>query len=491
MAVDPAELVAGVGYFKASNTETGDWFGWSVTLSADGNTLAVGAITEDSSATGIGGNESDDSAGDSGAVYVFVRDDAGTWSQQAYVKASNTGAGDWFGYSVALSDDGNTLAVGAIGEDSSATGVGGNQSDDSASSSGAVYVFVQDDTGDWSQQAYVKASNTGAGDQFGYSVALSADGNTLAVGAAQESSNATGVGGNQSDDSATNSGAVYVFVRDDTGDWSQQAYVKASNTEANDRFGKSVALSADGNTLAVGAIGEDSSATRVGGSQLDDSATDSGAVYVFARNDIGAWSQQAYVKTSNTGAGDWFGYSMALSADGNTLAVGAIGEDSSATGVGGNQSDNSAAESGAVYVFVRDDGGTWSQQAYVKASNTGAYDYFGYSVAIADDGDTLAVGAIFEDSSDTGVDNGESDDSATDSGAVYVFVQDDGGTWSQQAYIKASNTDAGDWFGWSVALSDDGNTLAVGAYHEDSNATGVGGSQSDNSAADSGTVYVF
>ncbi len=141
VAVDPAELVAGVGYFKASNTETGDQFGWSVALSADGNTLAVGARYEDSSATGVGGDESNDSAADSGAVYVFVQDDGGTWSQQAYVKASNTGAHDYFGTAVALSADGNTLAVGARYEDSNATGVGGDESDNSAADSGAVYVF--------------------------------------------------------------------------------------------------------------------------------------------------------------------------------------------------------------------------------------------------------------------------------------------------------------------------------------------------------------
>ncbi|MDW8373921.1 MAG: FG-GAP repeat protein, partial [Planctomycetota bacterium] len=73
---------------------------------------------------------------------------------------------------------------------------------------------------------------------------------------------------------------------------------------------------------------------------------------------------------------------------------------------------------------------------------------------------------------------------------VYVFVRS-GGVWSQQAYIKASNTGADDWFGYSVALSADGNTLAVGAPYEESNATGIGGNQNDNSAADSGAVYLF
>src|SRR5581483_1146048 len=106
----------------------------------------------------------------------------------------------------------------------------------SGGGNGAVYVFTRSG-GTWSQQAYLKASNTGVSDYFGYSVSLSGD--TLAVGAPGESSNATGVNGDQLNDSAENSGAVYVFTRS-SGTWSQQAYLKASNTEAFDEFGGSV-----------------------------------------------------------------------------------------------------------------------------------------------------------------------------------------------------------------------------------------------------------
>ncbi|MBN1607171.1 MAG: FG-GAP repeat protein [Polyangiaceae bacterium] len=127
------------------------------------------------------------------------------WSQQAYLKASNTGSGDWFGLSVSVSGD--TLAVGAIYEAGEATGVNGNQSDALAPRSGAAYVFTRSG-GLWSQQAYLKASNTGAGDEFGVSVSVSGD--TLAVGAFGESSAAMGVNGDQTDSSAPHSGAVYV-----------------------------------------------------------------------------------------------------------------------------------------------------------------------------------------------------------------------------------------------------------------------------------------
>jgi hypothetical protein len=208
-----AGMLQTIGYFKASNTEANDVFGESISLSADGNTLAVAAVVEASAATGINGNQVDNSAPGAGAVYVFTRSGA-TWSQQAYIKPSNTQANDFFGESISLSADGNTLAVGADGEASAATGINGNQADNSAFLSGAVYVYTQS-SATWPQQAYVKASNTETADLFGHTVALNADGNTLAVGAIFEASAATGIGnGNQfyqADNSAPSAGAVYLY----------------------------------------------------------------------------------------------------------------------------------------------------------------------------------------------------------------------------------------------------------------------------------------
>jgi hypothetical protein len=241
--------------------------------------------------------------------------------------------------------------VGAPFEDSGATGIDGNQASNSSSDAGAVYVFVRDGAGQWSQQAYVKASNTDFGDVFGGSITLSSDGNTLAAGAPLEDSDATGIDGDQTDDSMSDAGAVYVFVRDGAGQWSQQAYIKASNTDADDRFGQHVALSGDGNILAAGAPLEDSDATGIDGDQTDDSMSHSGAAYVLARDGAGQWSQQAYVKAPNTDVGDMFGYLLALSGDGSTLAVGAPTENSNAVGIGGNQADNSVPHSGAVYLY--------------------------------------------------------------------------------------------------------------------------------------------
>jgi hypothetical protein len=460
-----------IGYFKASNTGLSDRFGQAIALSADGNTLAVGALQEGSKATGVNGDSADDSAADSGAVYVFVRV-AGAWTQQAYLKASNTESQDFFGMTVALSGDGNTLSVGAPLEDSASTGVNsGGQGDNLAMDAGAVYVFTR--TGvTWGQQAYIKPSSVAAFNTFGAAIALSADGNTLAAGAPAENS----------------AGAAYIFTRIGQA-WTQQARLSAFNADAGDFFGGAVALSADGTTLAVGAAGEASSAKTINGSgAADNSATSAGAAYVFVRTGA-IWKQEAYVKAPNTDAVDLFGGALALSGDGNTLAVGALGEASSDKGVNGIGADNTLFRAGAVYVFSRT-GTTWTSQAYLKASNTDAMDQFGVSVALSADGNTLAVGAYGEASSASGLVGGDPTNNATAfAGAAYVFKRA-GTAWTQQAYVKASNT-SNDLFGLRLALSGDGNTLAVGAGGEASNATGVNGNQSDNSVSQAGAVYLY
>jgi trimeric autotransporter adhesin len=474
VTIDP---LAQQAYLKASNTEADDRFGVSVAISGD--TVIVGADEEDSNATGVNGNQADNSAGDSGAAYVFVRTGA-VWTQQAYLKASNTEANDFFGESVAISGD--TIVVGAIGEDSFASSVNGDQSNNFRSTSGAAYVFVRSG-GVWTQQAYLKAFNSEVNDAFGGAVAISGD--TIVVGAVGEDSIVAGVNNESSaNNSASGSGAAYVFVR--TGEaWSQQAYLKASNPGAGDSFGGSVAISGD--TLVVGADNEDSIATGVNGNQADNSALNPGAAYVFVRTG-GTWAQQAYLKASNTPIGSAFdatafGRSVAISGD--TVVVGARGEDSNAIGVNGDQTNELANGSGAAYVFVRA-GAVWTQQAYLKASNTEAADLFGASVAIS--GDTVVIGAEEEDSNATGVNGNQTDNSAEGSGAAYVFVRT-GGLWTQQAYLKASNTDAFDRFGNSVAIS--GDTVFVGAVAEASNATGVNGNQADDSAFRSGAAYGF
>lgn len=448
-------------FLNASAADAPDFYGHAVALSGDAQTLVVGAPLEDSSASGINGNDSLNNSISSGAAYVYAYNGS-AWIQQAYLKASNANAQDSFGFSVAISEDGSTIAVGAYLEDSSATGINGNQSLNNNLDSGAVYIFRRSGS-IWTQEAYLKASNTDSNDNFGSDVSLSGDGNTLAVSARHDRSSATGVNGDDSLNDASNSGACFVFERS-AGAWTQQAYLKASNTEAGDLFGQALALSRNGETLAVGASREDSSATGVDGDDSLNGANRSGAVYVFQKNGA-SWLQQAYLKAPNTDSDDAFGYDVALSGEGNTLAVGAYLEDSGATDLDGNMSLNNSADSGAVYLFRRTNS-TWLNQAYVKASNTDSNDTFGSSVSLSDSGRTLAVGAPNERSSATGIGGNQALNDASFAGSVYVF-QLAATLWSQTTYVKTDTTAAGDVFGRAVALSGDGSLLIGGATGAD------------------------
>jgi hypothetical protein len=487
-----------VAYLKASNPRADAKLGFgsaltgrTLVMSRDGNTLAVSAPDESSAATGVNGNQKDDTAGGAGAVYVFTRGGAGRpWAQQAYLKASNTDPYDSFGFSLAISGNGTTVAVTATREDSNARGINGNQADNSAEDSGAVYVFARSG-GRWSQQAYVKSSNSDAGDQFGWSVTLSDDGTVMAVGASTEASNARGINGNQADNSAANAGAVYVFTR--TGStWSQQAYLKGEQTDAGDLFGFCVDLSSDGNTLAICGYDEDGGVPGVNGNQADNSKGGSGCAYIFVR-DGASWKQTTYLKQSNLNhPQDAFGSAIALSGDGRTLVVDAADEDGTVGGVNGPQYDGEQIgdnSNGALYVFVNTNG-TWSQQAYIRSSNIRVNDLFGIRLAVSRDGNVLAASSMLQGGGGRGAIANQQDFSAEESGAVYVFTRA-GTTWTQRAYLKSPNADAYDEFGSGVAVSGDGNTLAIAAFGEDGGSAGVGGNQADNSVRASGVVYVY
>ena len=345
-------------YLKASNTGRkgqgddieGDQFGFSVAVSADGNTIAAGAISEDSGAKGLNGAQQDDTGSSAGAVYVFTR--AGSaWSQQAYVKSANNEAGDLFGYGVGLSANGNTMAVAAYDEDGSGRSV--NPADDNGNpGTGAIYAFERA-SGTWRQTGYFKGSRSQRNDALGYTVAISEDGSTIAAGAGEEGCLVGGVNPQGCDVdtfpshlAAGSVGAVYVWTKAGTEkagtEWREQAFLKPATPDLEDWFGVRLALSADGNTLLAGASMEDSAATGVNGRQEDDSAQDSGAAYLFTRN-AGAWRQHAYIKGANTEAFDEFGVSVALAADGRTFVAGARTE----AGQG-----NATPEAGAAYVFA-------------------------------------------------------------------------------------------------------------------------------------------
>lgn len=444
-----ADDLSNVAYIKASNTTFFTKFGQSVAIS--GSTMVVGSPYEKSGSRSVNGDQNNTNGDQSGAVYVYVRSGTG-WVQQAYLKASNADPQDHFGASVAIS--GNTIVVGAPDEDSAAQTVNGDQANNGQASAGAAYVFVRSGTS-WAQQAYLKGSNTDVLDSFGHSVSI--DGNTIAVGAYLEESF---------------SGAAYVFTR--TGStWTQQARVRASNADADDRFGTAVAVAGD--TLLVGAPREDSRASD----PTDNSGSNAGAVYIYDR--IGnAWTQQTILKAfpAYNDSDDFFGSSVAISGD--TIVVGATGEDSNATGVNGDQFNNSLNRCGAAYVFVRD-GDDWSKQAYLKGRYPANLNDFGASVAIS--GDLVVVGCPGDD---LGIPN------TADMGAAYYYKRVDK-TWSMQGRLVPFSVNYSaiyhDEAGTSVAVS--GDVIAVGAPGEDGPSTGTQGDPKLNGANDAGAVYTF
>jgi hypothetical protein len=277
--------------------------------------------------------------------------------------------GDLFGFSVALTFDGNMLAAGSFNDRGSGRTVNA-PFDTNAQGSGAVYIFTRQD-GKWIQQSYLKGSRSEPSDGFSYALGISDDGTTLAVGAGDESCLTPGLDPPGCDNDAPPRrsaniwvGAAYVFVRNGS-TWTEQAFIKANNARPFTSYGIKLALSRDGNTLAVSSPLEDSAGRGVRPpliqpflliEHLTDwregrgQAEESGAVYFYTRKGT-EWTQGAYVKAENTDPGDEFGSALALSGDGRMLVVGAHQEDSAARGINGNQADNTADDSGAAYVF--------------------------------------------------------------------------------------------------------------------------------------------
>ncbi len=326
-----------------------------------------------------------------------------TFAREAKLLGNDSATSDLFGVSVSVSGD--TAVVGAYQDD-----VGANIDQ------GSAYVFVRSG-GVWSEQQKLVALDGAASDLFGASVSVSGD--TALVGAWQDE-----VGGN------VNQGSAYVFVRSG-GVWSEQQKLVASDGAADDYFGL---VSVSGDTAVVGAPHD-----VVGPNGGE------GSAYVFVR-DGGVWSEQQELVASDGADYDMFGISVSLSGD--TAVVGADYDD-----VGGSTNQGSA------YVFVRN-GGVWSEQQKLVASDGLPSDYFGRSVSVS--GDTALVGAW-------------QDDMGT--GSAYVFVRN-GGVWTEQQKLMASDGAIFDSFGVSVSVS--GDTAVVGAYLDD---VGTNSNQ--------GSAYVF
>jgi hypothetical protein len=353
--------------------------GTSVAISADGNTAVLGGPTDNMGA---------------GAVWVFTRTGS-SWSQQGS-KLTGSGAvgAAQRGISVSVSADGNTIATGGLGDNSFA---------------GAVWVFTR--TGNaWTQQGgkLVGTGATGAARQ-GCSVSISSDGKTLISGGYND---------------ATRKGAAWVFTQSG-GVWTQQgAKLVGSGASADAYQGWSVALSANGNTAAIGGTNDNSL---------------KGAVWIFTRSS-GVWSQQGNKLTGTGATGNaQQGSALSLSASGDILAV-------------GGPADNMFG--GATWIFTRS-AGPWTQEGS-KLVGTGMVGQArqGGSVAISSDGTTLIVG-------------GNNDMNRR--GAAWIFTRDSGGTWSQQgAKLVGTGGSSDAWQGISVAISANGNTALVGGSNDNS-----------------------
>jgi hypothetical protein len=447
----------------ASDAAAGDLFGTSVSIFGD--TVIAGATGDDDGGSGTG------------SAYVFTRT-AGVWTQQAKLTASDAAAGDSLGRAVSIS--GNTALVGCVLDD------------DGGTNSGSAYVFIRSGVV-WTQQAKLIASDAAAGDNFGWSVSASGD--------------AALVGSPFDDDGGTNAGSAYLFTRTG-GVWTEQVKLTASDPAANENFGSSVSISGD--TVAIGAIGDD-----IG-------AADTGSAFVFTRSG-GVWTQQAKLTAMDAASGDQFGNSVAIS--GNTAIVGSPSDSDAGTASGsayifdvgdcsgdgvlnrcetdcngngisdvcefveskltaadaasGDQfgfsaaiygdtavvgspfDDDGGTSTGSAYVYTRS-GGVWTQQAKLAAADPAADDRFGFSVSVFDD--TIIVGARLDD------------DGGSNSGSAYVFTRS-GGVWTQQAKLTAADAATGDEFGQSVSVS--GDTVVVGSAFD------------DDAGVSSGSGYVF
>lgn len=350
--------------------------------------------------------------------------------------------------------------------------------------------------GGYTQQAYTKPVNS-VGSPMYYGQIVSIDGDTVVVGAYQEASiSSTITNGTMAPSSSglSGSGAVYVYRRSGTS-WQQEAHIKADNAGGSDFFGQQVDISGD--TLVVSAPNEasnQSSISNASPSSIDNSVSYSGAVYVYKRTGS-TWTHESYIKAANSTANLYFGRALAIDQD--TLVVGSEVESSNQTTITNGSFasyDTSVSQSGAVYVYKRTGAGGawWEQEAYIKAANADASDFFGISVDVH--GDSVVVGAKGEGSNQTTITNGSTaslDNSLDSSGAAYVYVRT-GTSWSQQAYLKPPFSNATDYFGYSVAIY--GDTIAVGSTNEDSSQTTITNGTSivdDNNTTDAGAVYIY
>jgi hypothetical protein len=363
--------------------------GISVSISSDGNTAIVGGFRDNNNM---------------GAAWIWMRS-RGVWQEGPKLVSADAAGINGQGWSVALSGDGNTAIVGAFDTDKAREG--------------AAWIWARHG-GVWTEEAKLVGSGAIGNANQGFSVSISADGNTAIVGAPKD-----GV-----------AGSAWIWTRS-AGVWSQQgAKLIGSGAEGNANQGQSVSLSADGNTAIIGGPSDSNAA---------------GAVWVWTRSE-GVWTQQGAKLTGSGAAGNsvgaFQGISTSLSSDGNTAIAGGYFDNS-------DQSGNSAA--GAAWIWTRK-GGVWSQQG-TKLIGSGAVGNAeqGVSVSLSADGNTAAVGGL--------ADNGNT-------GATWFWTRR-GEVWTQQGTKLVGSVAVGAAYqGRSVSLSGDART-AISGGSGDNNSVGA------------------
>ena len=420
-----------------------------------------------------------------------------------YFKASNTNAGDGFGYNVALSFDGYTLAVTAVDEDSNATRVNGDQANNSSQSSGAVYVFRRDGRR-WRQEGYLKAGVNQPQQYFGYgypfgqqALAITGNGELLAVGAPAETVNGVHA-----------AGKVYFFGRAANGSWRLLSSLIAPNPQRNDYFGASVDISVDGRTLKVTSI-----------QPQDGEGNPEVRTHIFTRS-ASAWVHSITIAPPIPGE---FCQTVRLSGDGNTIVSSCWGYIGAPTrlvtykrnGNAWNQATDLVVSSartlqplavnfnGTRMAFTDSPGLSktvhthrWNGTAWVRDGSINppvpvvSINTFGEYLVFNGTGNMLVVGDILSGAAGAGISE-TATPGTEDSGAVFVYQRGSGTPWALRSVVKAPRPSIENNLGVWLAVSGSGLTLAVGAPYEDSAATGVDGDQTDSSASSAGAVYLY
>jgi len=295
----------------ASDRDSGDEFGWSVSIKD--NHAIIGARSDNEDELG------ENFMANSGAAYIFYRDTLGIWHEKQKIVALDRDAHDLFGWSV--STDSNTAIVGALYDYEDANG------NDSIYDAGAAYLFEQNNEGIWIQKQKIVASDRDIGDYFGDDVAI--DGRYSVVGARLEDENSSGLG------TLENSGSAYLFMKSDSGNWIQTQKIVATDREEGANFGTSVSI--DSNILLIGALADSYDET---GNNFKFSA---GSAYLFRRGDSELWYQAQKIVASDRSDFDEFGFSVSL--EKNTCVVGAIRESNDING------EDYLYNSGSAYIF--------------------------------------------------------------------------------------------------------------------------------------------